>query len=112
LVESGEIVGSANLYASVANAFEGHIEEIADVVGAWAPGAVKDADLSFSRRLSAVDTSGVLRRRDELIEQAVGIVQGLNSVTEDRARELLLHSALRAGVEEAEIARTIVLFHA
>jgi hypothetical protein len=111
LVKNGEIVGSANLYASVADAFDDHIDQIADLVGAWAPGSVKDADLSFSRRRDAVDTSAVLGRRDDLIEHAVVIVQRLKSVTEKRARELLLQSARRAGVRESEVARTIVLFH-
>jgi hypothetical protein len=112
LIESGEIVGSANLYASVVDAFEDHIGVIADLVGTWAPRAVRDADLPSFRRIGPVTSSHVLGRRDDLVERAVAVVRRVNAVSEGHARGLLLDSASRAGVGEAEVARTIILFHA
>jgi hypothetical protein len=111
LVEGGLIVGSANIYASVVDAFDGRIPEIAELVGAWAPGAVKDADLDFTTRTGAEDTSVALAGRDDLIDRAVTIVGALKNVSLQTAQKMLLESSQKAGVSEAEVARTIVLFH-
>ncbi len=49
-VMTGEqVTGGVNLYASTADAFDGHHEEVAKACGAWAQGAVTNADLSFSQ---------------------------------------------------------------
>jgi len=53
LVDQGRVVGGVNLYASTRDAFHGHHDELARIVGAQAADAVNDADLSFSTRLRA-----------------------------------------------------------
>ena len=44
----GRLVAGLNLYASTPNAFAGREHRLATLLGAWAPGAVHNADLSFS----------------------------------------------------------------
>ena len=53
VLAGGAVVGSINLYAASAEAFVGHHEAIARIFDAWAPGAVTNADLSFSTRAVA-----------------------------------------------------------
>src|SRR5215216_6190737 len=53
MLEDDHVIGSINLYAASGHAFSGHHEELAALFGAWAQGAVENADLSFSTRLEA-----------------------------------------------------------
>lgn len=47
VLREGVVVGSVNLYAATARAFDGHHHELVDLLGAWAGGAVTKADLSL-----------------------------------------------------------------
>jgi len=44
------VIAGVNLYAATPNAFAGREARLADLLGAWAPGAVHNADLSFLLR--------------------------------------------------------------
>ncbi len=111
LDDTGEVVGSVNIYASQPGAFAGVVAEVADLVGAWAPGAVGDADLSFDARARAVTTSRALAVQDASIVRAIRIIAHVTGLDEPRARQSLIETAARAGEGPAEIARGILLFH-
>lgn len=107
IVAEAEVVGSVNLYASGPRAFAGRHEAIADIFEAWAPGAVANADLSFSTRGTAEQAPRVLRE-DMLIQVAVGILMGLQDIGFDTALEQLHDAARRAGVTAPALADLVV----
>jgi hypothetical protein len=96
-----------NLYAASAQAFAGHHDELARLFGAWAPGAITNADLSFRSRSVAEHAPDKLRGEYH-IEVAVGIIAMQQHLTPDAAREHFKEAAQRAGVTEAELAGTII----
>src|SRR4051794_12141910 len=53
VLSDGHAVATVNLYAASRQAFVGHHEQLALVFGAWAAGAVTNADLSFRTRKNA-----------------------------------------------------------
>lgn len=101
------VVGSVNLYAASDNAFTGHHEALARIFDAWAPGAVTNADLSFSTRQTAEHAAEHLRGTFR-IEVAVGILAGREGLDPAAARTLLHESARRAGVSSAQLAETYI----
>lgn len=107
VLDQGAVVGSVTLYAASTSAFAGLHGEIAEVFDAWAPGAVTNADLSFSTREAAQETPRKLRA-DLDIQVAVGILAASRSVSLDDARHELAEGARRAGVGEAELAVSII----
>jgi GAF domain-containing protein len=109
--EDGRVVGSVNLYASSANAFEGHDQELAGLFGAWAPGAVRNADLSFSTRLDAA--AAPARLQDQyLVDQATGMLAASQRLHILDARNRLRDAAANAGLTETQVARAILEAHA
>ena len=71
ILHDGDVVGTVNLYAASAHAFTGAHEELATIFGAWAPGAITNADLSFSTRDTAREAPQALRDRarvDRVVE--------------------------------------------
>ena len=107
VLAAGEIVGTINMYAATRNAFVGHHEQLADLFGAWAEGAVANADLSFSTRQDAAATPG--RIRDHLVvDAAVGFLAEHLGVDEEGAEARLNQAALRAGLSRVDVARDIV----
>src|SRR5215212_8164229 len=67
------VVGTVNLYAASERAFVGHHDALAEVFGAWAAGAVANADLSFtSRELAQAAPQRV--QQEHLVDVATGIV--------------------------------------
>jgi GAF domain-containing protein len=93
IVRDGTVIGGANLYASTRDAFVGQHEALAEILGAWAPGAVTDADLSFDQRREAAET--VDRITDQTnIDVATGIVAESQSVDTLTARSRI---AVRRG---------------
>lgn len=102
-----EVIGSINLYASTADAFDGHVQEVADVCEAWAPGAVRNADLSFTSRLRAAATPARMEQR-ALIDRAIGFVAAAQDLDTPTAATRIRNAAARAGVSEPEIARLVV----
>ncbi len=107
IVRDGTVVGGANLYASTPNAFVGQHEALAEALGAWAPGAVVDADLSFDQRREAAAT--VARITDQTnIDIATGIVAESQAVDTRTARSRIRDAATRSGLTDAEVARVVL----
>lgn len=107
IVVEGKVAGSINLYATTTDAFTGRHEELADIFGAWAPGAVTNADLAFSTRTVAEQAPLVLRDQVS-IQVALGILMIDQSLGVEEARSRLYDAAHRAGVTVAMIAKTLV----
>ncbi|MDX6301008.1 MAG: hypothetical protein QOF53_2222, partial [Nocardioidaceae bacterium] len=87
--------------------FAGHHKEIADAIGAWAPGAITDADLSFDRRREAEETARRIADQAE-INVAIGIVAESQAVAADVARRRIADAATRAGLTEVDVARMVL----
>lgn len=106
LVEN-EVVASVSLYAASARAFDGLHDQVSAVFLAWAPGAVSNADLSFTTRDQARDAPRILRESAR-IDAAVGLLVSALQLDEGEARRRLHDAALRAGVEEAQLAEALL----
>jgi hypothetical protein len=80
---------------------------VAAIMGAWAPGAVHNADLSFSTREAARLTP---QRLEDLnvVDQAVGVVMAAREVDQARAREIIADAARQAGQDEVYVAREVI----
>ena len=107
VLSTDRVVGSVNLYARSRHAFEGLHDEMARIFHAWAPGAVTNADLSFSTRTTAEDAPQKLRG-DVDIQVAVGLLAAVQLIDVDAARTRLLEASRRAGVTEADLAASII----
>jgi transcriptional regulator with GAF, ATPase, and Fis domain len=108
--ESGVVAG-VNLYAAAPDAFAGLHEELAEVLGAWAPGIVTNADLSFLTLDSAQQAPHSLEAR-RAVDLAVGILAEAQGMSTDEAASRLTQAAARAGIAEdrvADVIRTILL---
>lgn len=104
-------VGGVNLYASTTDAFDGHHDEIASVCGAWAEGAVTNADLSFSSRIRAAAAPERLRDRGTM-DVACGYIAAHQGIEIPEAASRIREAANRAGVSEFDFARFILGAHA
>lgn len=110
IIDQGRVVGGMNLYASTRDAFRGHHDELARIVGAHAPDAVIDADLSFSTRLRAAAAPGVLAAQAD-IDTAVGYIAASQGVDAETALERLRDAAARSGSTDREVARSVIRLH-
>jgi GAF domain-containing protein len=107
IMENDQVQGSVNIYAASPDAFTGKHEQVAALVGGWAPGAVANADLSFSTRRTAQQAPATLG--DEMrIQVAVGILRAHWAISVTTARERLRNAAARAGITEADMARVLI----
>jgi len=107
VLDANRVVGSINLYASSAHAFSGHHEALAVLFHAWAPGAVENADMSFSTRLEAEQAPA--RMRDQArVDTAVGLLAGYQGTSADAARADLEDAAARGGVSLTRVARAVI----
>jgi GAF domain-containing protein len=107
ILEVGRVTGGVNLYASAPDAFEGKVQEVAAKLRAWAPGAVHNADLTFSTRQAAARAPERLRDLAAL-DQAAGIVMAAEGVDEQAARRIISDAAHRAGQDPLDLARALV----
>jgi len=107
VVSDGHVEGTVNLYAASRRAFAGHHEQLALVFGAWAAGAVTNADLSFTTRRNAERAPQSIRDQN-LVDVATGIVSAQLAVDLESAAERLRDAALRAGVSLVHLARDII----
>jgi GAF domain-containing protein len=107
VLREGRVEGTVNLYAASGRAFVGHHEQLAEVFGAWAPGAVANADLSFTTRREAERAPQKLRNQN-LVDLATGIVAAKLGVDVETAVARLRDAASRAGVSLLQLARDIV----
>ncbi len=103
----GEVMATVNLYGSSTDTFAGRHQQLAEVFGAWAPGAVVNADLSFSTRNAAEEAPARLEQL-ALLDTATGIIAGLREIPVTEARWQLEDAARRAGVPVVRLARVIV----
>lgn len=110
VLEDDRVVATVNLYGHDEDTFVGLHEALADVFGAWAPGVVANADLSFETRAAAEQASGQLRQAAR-IEAATGILAARNEVPVAEARRQLDDAALRAGVPVATLAAVVLEIH-
>jgi GAF domain-containing protein len=107
IISGGSVVGTVNLYGATPGAFEGLHVALADIFGAWAPGAVTNADLSFTTRQTAERAPQQLR--DDIdVESASGLIASREGIDQDAARARLREAAQRAGVSEGQLARTVM----
>jgi GAF domain-containing protein len=107
ILKNEQAVGSVNLYGRSDDAFEGRHRRLAAVFGAWAPGGVSNADLSFSTRDAAVRAPAKLQA-EARVDVATGIVAALKEVDVQAAAELMLDAARRAGVPLVTLAELII----
>jgi GAF domain-containing protein len=107
IMDGDEVSGTVNLYGRSDHTFDGKRASLADVFRAWAPGAVMNADLSFSTRLAAEQAPAKLRD-DAQVDAATGILAAYLEISVERARERLGHSAARAGLPLITLARMII----
>jgi GAF domain-containing protein len=107
VLDGRRATGSVNLYASTADAFHGNHDQLAELFGGWAGGAVRNADLSFRTRTAAAETPTVLRDQ-RFIHEAVGILVVRLGVTADEGLQRLEEAAERAGVSPSALARRLI----
>lgn len=107
ILTRGRVSGSVNLYAADPGAFAGHHDEIAGIFGAWAPGAVANADLSFATRREAERAPDRLRESLR-VEVAIGLLVEAEALDVDTARDRLREAARRAGISEQELAEALI----
>ncbi|HEX5917044.1 MAG TPA: GAF domain-containing protein [Nocardioides sp.] len=107
VVGDNRVVGTVNLYAASRHAFVGHHEELADVFGAWAGGAVGNADMSFTTLASAQAAPRQVRDQ-HVIDVATGLLAAELRVDVEAAAARLRDAASRAGVSRLDLAREIV----
>ena len=105
--KDGRVVAGVNLYAATPNAFAGREQRLAALLGAWAPGAVHNADLSFSTRASAREAPQVLNDSG-VVDQATDVVIAACGVDEARARGIIADAARRAGQDELTVVCELV----
>jgi len=103
----GMVTGGVNLYGARADTFRGRAEELARLFGAWAPGAVANADLSFASRLEAAKGPEHLREQ-ACVDQAIGLLVSARGLDPDAAEERLHNAAARAGVAVPVVARALL----
>jgi GAF domain-containing protein len=103
----GRVAAGVNLYAATPNAFTGREQRLAALLGAWAGGAVHNADLSFSTRAAAREAPRVLNDTS-VLDQATGVVVAAHGVTQARARQIIADAARRAGQDDLSVARELI----
>lgn len=105
-VVAGEIIGHVDLYAHHRDAFDGLHHELAAVCGTWAPGAVRNADLSFATIHAARQAPAVLRD-DAVVSIAIGLIAARGRTSIPHARARLLETASTLRVHPARLADLI-----
>src|SRR3954452_4227562 len=104
ILHDERVIGSVNLYAATQDAFAGHREGLAAVLGASAECAILNADLTFSSRLAAAEAPDRVAENNE-IDRALGIISANQHVDIPAARERLREAATRAGITDVQAAR-------
>lgn len=107
IMRGDQVVCGVNLYASSADAFDGHHDELAEACGAWAQGVVTNADLSFTSRLRAAAAPTRLRET-ALFKAASGFVASHQDIDAESAAGKIRNAAIRAGVSPTDVARFIL----
>jgi GAF domain-containing protein len=111
VMRDGRAVGGVNLYGATSDCFDGSHEALAGICGAWAQGAVTNADLDFTSRVRAAATVDRLHDLGR-IDVATGLVAEHQEIDLVESRSRIREAAARAGVSEAEFASFILDAHA
>ncbi|WP_300383151.1 ANTAR domain-containing protein [uncultured Nocardioides sp.] len=106
----GLVHWSITLYAGGTRAFDDVHDELADVFGAFAGGAVSNADLSFQTRVEARRTPELLREH-VTVDRAVGILAAAMDISPETATVYLEVAASHDGKTVQDTAATIVEAH-
>jgi GAF domain-containing protein len=107
VVVGERVIGSVNLYGASRRAFVGLYDQLADIFGAWAGGAISNADLSFDTRRLAAEAPRQLQATAK-ISTAVGVICARMDVDEEEARRLLRDAAACAGASELRVAEALL----
>lgn len=107
VMRRGAVVGTVNLYGASRRAFDDQYDELAQLFGAWAAGAITNADLSFATRDEAREAPRLVGDH-VLVETAIEILSAELGVDVDGAEDRLRAAAARAGVSTSELAREII----
>jgi len=107
IMEGENAVGSVHLYGCSEDAFAGRHAALAEVFRAWAPGAVTNADLSFSTRAMAEQAPQLLRDEGK-VAVATGILAAFNGTDVEEAQGRLEEASHRAGLTVNQLAEIIV----
>ena len=107
VVDGEVVVSTVNLYGRAEDTFTGKHALLAGVFGAWAPGAVANADLGFATRRAAQQAPTRLREA-AVVDQATGMLAAEREVTVEEARAQIYDAAHRAGVPVHALARVLV----
>jgi GAF domain-containing protein len=107
VLTGGRVTGGVNLYASRPGAFHDRYDELADVFGAWAAGAVTDADLTFRTRAEAARAPARLDAIGD-IAKAVGVLAARHGVSTVEARTRLERAGTLAGTATDNVARAVL----
>jgi ANTAR domain len=110
VLEGDVVVSTVNLYGRAEDTFAGRHEALADVFGAWAPGAIANADLSFATRRTAEKAPTQLRDA-AVVDEATGMLAGERGLPLEEARAQLHDAASRAGIPVHRLARVLVGLH-
>ena len=110
IMVASELVGTINMYGRSDTTFVGKHQALADTLRAWAPGAVTNADLTFSTLEQARRAPDHIRS-EAVVATATGILAAARDLTVDAARRQLDAAAARAGVPLAKLARAIIDLH-
>ncbi|MFL6090042.1 MAG: GAF and ANTAR domain-containing protein [Aeromicrobium sp.] len=107
ILDGERVVAGINIYASTSDAFDGKREELAEACGAWAGGAVTNADLGFTTRFRAAEAPDRLRE-DHLLNQVMGVLMAEQGLSAEEAKQKLQSAAQRAGIADAQMAQAIL----
>jgi GAF domain-containing protein len=110
VLEGDVVVSTVNLYGRTEDTFAGRHEALADVFGAWAPGAIANADLSFATRRTAEKAPTQLRDA-AVVDEATGMLAAERGLPLEEARAQLHDAASRAGIPVHRLARVLVGRH-
>jgi GAF domain-containing protein len=105
--EHERLIGAVSLYAGAPNAFGGQHQDLAEIFGAWADGAVTNADLSFASLEQAAQAPRQVAG-DILLEQACEILSRDLGIDMAAARQRLYAVAAREGISPVEVAVTLI----
>ncbi|MFM6851232.1 MAG: GAF domain-containing protein [Terrabacter sp.] len=106
-VRNGVVTGAANFYGSGDSSFEGHVEMLARLFGAWSAGATHNADLQFRTRHQAARSVANLRA-SRLVDQAIGVLVAEGVADPNEAEARLRQAAAQAGVPVEVLSRALI----
>jgi len=101
------VVGGFNLYGGSGHSFDGHHDRLAQILGAWAGGAVTNADLQFRSRQVA-EQAPTLLKESTRVTVALNMLTHILDISDDQAEARLSAAAVRAGVPLATLVDLVI----